>query len=169
MMKAHVFQIAQGYRRVFQYLSRWVAWEKNEEAWRSRPLNPNLFDVYGTPKPMAVAHATTAYMMEGSKNRETLDLGANVQVYVYERGADLLACYWGRYGKARTQSRLRLPAPKQLDLTHVERVDIMGNHHAVQPTGDWVLLPLSPEPVWLWFHGQAAQPIIGWLKQARGL
>ncbi|MBM4050728.1 MAG: hypothetical protein FJ279_36990, partial [Planctomycetes bacterium] len=167
MMKTYVFEVAQGYKRVFPYMTKWLARNDNEAAWRARPLNQNLFDVYGTPKPMAVAHATTAYMMEGSRYRETLDLSANVQVYVYERGADLLACYWGRYGKARTQGHLRLPAPKALDLTRVERVDIMGNHHAVRPEDESVLLPLSPEPVWLWFHGQPSAAVIGWLKQAR--
>lgn len=167
MMKTFVFQVGEGYQRVFPYMLKWVPWHDHEQQLRKRPIHQNMIDVYGTPKPMAVAYATTALLMEGARYATRLELGRYVQFYLFRRDGDTLVCYWGRFGRHRIQTELLLPIPTQLDLDRVERVDIMANPHAVEPRDGRVVLPLSAEPVWLRCRGEDQAGTSAWLRQAR--
>jgi len=112
----------------------------------------NIVEGTGSLKPIGVAYATTIFMLDGSKFKEKVTPLPWMPCYLFARGDEAVAVYWGA-GAVRThgmRTQVAVDLPDGIDPDRVMVVDIMNNERPIErdTTGRFVLT-VSAEPVFL--------------------
>jgi hypothetical protein len=151
--KLFVLALAGGAERYFQY------WSVYEES-LPRLSAMSLFEYDASLRPMAVAYAVAASLLDGCRGRGWLELPGPVLVSLLEDDRRSIAVAWRRGG-----SRPRRLAVS-LDPASVEARDIMGNRVGLKPRDAGFVVDLGPEPLYLIAAADRAKLLIEALKKA---
>ena len=119
--------------------AKWLKHKKKWRTWRWGMFRSNYLE----PRPQAIAYWALIRTLRGYKYRETLNLGNNLQAFIFENGDTEILVYWlEQIGKKkfeiRSQGRLN---PKQ--------IDIFANEQTATVKNNQILLEATPTPAYL--------------------
>ena len=136
-VKLFVLALAGGAERYFQY------WCVYEDSLLPRLSAMTIFEYDTALRPMAVAYAVAASLLDGTRGRGWTEMPGSVLANLLEDDRRLVAVLWRAGGRrART---LAIP----IDPAHVEIRSVMGNVLEPQPHGTGLKLAISGEPIYL--------------------
>jgi hypothetical protein len=190
VVRLYVTCLSLGIEKAFYYYAnrpKQVQWVLDD------PANGCLIEPHGSIKPMGVAYATTADLLDGAAFVERIDLAPTVRVYTFQRGDERIAVYWGLFGRPEVLSERPGVRSLQLEIApgdaadRLEVVDILDNvhpltsdewrvtsdevsdtRHATRDTGvSPYCLPLSQEPVFVRARGMGREDFAALWRNAR--
>lgn len=144
MVRLYVTSLANGFEKIFYY---YASRPKSVAQVLDNPVNGCLLEPHGCVKPMGVAYATTADLLDGARPVGRIALDPRVRVYLFERNGQQIAVTWGLFGGRDAKLKLRLVAGGAAEQLRV--VDILDNSRPVERRGDRVFIPFSKEPVFV--------------------
>ena len=98
---------------------------------------------YLEPRPQAIAYWALIRTLRGYKYRETLNLGNNLQAFIFENGDTEILVYWlEQIGKNTFKIRSE-------GRENIEKIDIFANEKVVKVKNNQILLEATPTPAYL--------------------
>lgn len=140
LVRMYVQNVACGVQKVFYYDVLWPRRDGFIDGFLKDPVATGMIELHGGLKPIGVAYATVADVLDGARFVETIDLSAEVHAYLFQRGSECTAVYWGNFGRQPVQKQLRLRSRGRWELC-----DVMNVRQTLPSAGE-VNLPLSREP-----------------------
>ncbi len=156
--KLFIVALATGTKRYFQY--GWGGKYEDMLPWLS---SMSLFEYDTALRPMGVAYAVAASILDGCHGRGWFEAPGQVLVSLLEDDQRLIAVAWRCNGP---RSR-RIAVP--IDPSAVEARDMMGNHVELPPHGAGFMLDPGPEPLYLLVPVEHAGALTEALKRAKPL
>jgi hypothetical protein len=152
-VKYFVMAMAGGAERYFQY------WSVYEES-LPRLCAMNLFEYDTSLRPLGVAYAVAASLLDGCRGHGWLELPDSVLANLVQDDQRMIAVVWRRQG---TRShRLAVPVNPRL----VEARNMMGNPIELKPHGEGFTIDVGSEPLYLVVPGGQAALLTEGLKKA---
>jgi hypothetical protein len=150
-----VLALAGGAKRYFQY------WSVYEDTLLPRLSAMSIFEYDGSLRPMAVAYAVAASLLDGTSGQGWIELSGRGLANILADDQRTIAVLWRVAG--RRSQKLILP----LDAASLEIRDLMGNRLAPQLHGSGIELSLTAEPVYLIVPAAQGQRLLEALKGGR--
>jgi hypothetical protein len=107
-------------------------------------VNTGMLEIYGGLKPIGVAYATTADILEGAKYNQRIDITPDIHVYFFTNEEEIIAVYWGNYGNRWIESEIIIPSYSTWTLS-----DVMNNRKILHPINGILKLPLNRSPMFI--------------------
>lgn len=168
LVRMYVANLANGVQKVFYYDVLWPRRRGFIEAARRNPVNTRMLELHGGLKPLGVAYATLADLLEGAQWLTRVDLAPNVHAYLFTHGAEHIAVYWGNYGRQWREAQLSVPARGRWTL-----IDVMNDRPPLTAgpspagTGERLVLPLSRAPFFVLATGVSEKGFVSAWQEAR--
>jgi hypothetical protein len=160
-----VLNIACGVQKIFYYDILWPRRDVFIEGFLKNPVNTGMLELHGGLKPLGVAYATTADILDGARFVATVELAPEVHAYLFASGNRCVAVYWGNFGRKWVEKRIRLQRQGRWELR-----DIM-NVRTTLPFQQTLCLSLTRAPIFViatgtrmidfqraWRNGRVEQP-----------
>ncbi|PIZ30328.1 MAG: hypothetical protein COY42_34130 [Armatimonadetes bacterium CG_4_10_14_0_8_um_filter_66_14] len=121
VVRMYVVNLAAGVRKMFYYDALWPRRKGFVESFLSDPVNTRMLELHGGLKPLGVAYATAADLLDGATFVEAIAQAAGIRVYVFQGAGRCVAVCWRNSDRDATEVPLRLPA-----VGDWERSDVMN-------------------------------------------
>ncbi len=159
LVRMYVMNLAEGVQKIFYYDLLWPRRKGFIESFLNDPVNGRLLELHGGLKPAGAAYATTAHLLEGARFRQIVRMAPGVEAFLFVRGDEHIAVYWGNFQGVETPPASLFPQP----VGEWVLCDVMNNRRPLERRDGRLHLPLSREPFFILASGlSAAQFAAAW-------